>query len=99
MTPTFTAPATAADGLRAVGADKGSCNWVLLEPCSLELHSSGLGGLEDLKAHLAEDQVLFGALRLSFGSSNGHCGAGSTGITKHIFVHWVGPRVSVVQRG
>jgi len=80
---------TAAEALAAVGADRGFCNWVLLEARTLQLHSSGLGGLEDLKTHLAEDQVLFGALRLSFGS----------GITKHIFVHWVGPRVSVVQRG
>lgn len=81
--------ATAAEALTAVGADRGSCNWVLLEARTLQLHSSGFGGLEDLKAHLAENQVLFGALRLSFGS----------GITKHIFVHWQGPRVSVVQRG
>lgn len=99
MTAPLKKSLTAADGLRAVGTEKGSCNWVLLEPRSLELHSSGLGGLEDLKANLAEDQVLFGALRLSFGSSSGSGGARTSGITKHIFVHWVGPRVSVMQRG
>lgn len=84
-------PRTASEALRAVGAERGPCNWVLLEPRSLQLHSCGLGGIEDLKSSLAEDRVLFGALRLSFGRS--------PGIVKHIFVHWVGPRVSAVQRG
>jgi hypothetical protein len=85
-------PRDAAGALRAVGAEAGPCNWLLLEPRSLHLHSCGHGGLEDLKEHLPEDQVLFGALRLTFGSIG-------RGITKHIFVHWVGPRVSAVQRG
>lgn len=86
------APSTSTEALRAVGAERGPCNWVLLEPRSFQLHSCGLGGLEDLKSNLAEDRLLFGALRLSFGSAR-------PGIVKHIFVHWVGPRVSVVQRG
>jgi hypothetical protein len=85
-------PRTASEALRAVGAERGKCNWVLLEPRSFQLHSCGLGGLEDLKSNLAEDRVLFGALRLTFGSQR-------PGIVKHIFVHWVGPRVSAVQRG
>jgi len=73
--------------------------------------NAGYGGLEEMKCWLAEDRVLFGVLRLSFGCSarqrsapnlrQGRIdGCGSVPcITKHIFIHWVGPRVGNVRRG
>lgn len=98
--PKSPGPTDASEALAAVAAERGPCNWLLLEPRTLQLHSSGLGGLEELKENLVEDRVLFGVLRLSFGCSNRQGNARPVpGITKHIFVHWVGPRVSVVQRG
>jgi hypothetical protein len=92
-------PNDVTDALKAVGAERGPCNWVLFEPRSSQLHNAGLGGLEELKSHLLEDRVLFGALRLTFGCSNRDGMRGPPGITKHIFVHWVGSRVGIVQRG
>jgi len=92
---------TAEEALSAVGADHGKCNWVLLEARSLKLHSAGHGGLDELKANLVDDRVLFGSVRFMFGCSkrSGSSSKAATGITKHIFVHWVGPRVGAVQRG
>lgn len=108
---------TAEMALRAVGTEGGSHNWALLEP-SMRLHACGSGGLEEMKQHLADDQVLFGVLRLSFGkstssrrsaafslpgrgcSTSGGASSSSTArVTKHVFVHWMGPRVGAVQRG
>jgi len=78
------------DAFRGVSADKGAFNWLLLDPSrSLGLHKAGDGGLDEMKTYLAEDRVLFGALRLSFGH----------GLTKQVLVHWAGPRVSIVRRG
>jgi len=82
---------SATEALLAVGSENGCCNWLLLEPKALNLHGAGVGGLEEMQTHLAEDKVLFGILRLSFG--------GAFGLTKHVFVHWIGPRVGIVQRG
>eukprot|EP00930_Biecheleria_cincta_P048162 TRINITY_DN3350_c0_g1_i1.p1 TRINITY_DN3350_c0_g1~~TRINITY_DN3350_c0_g1_i1.p1 ORF type:complete len:768 (-),score=106.22 TRINITY_DN3350_c0_g1_i1:180-2483(-) len=78
------------DALRDVSADRGIFNWLLLDPSrSLGLHKAGDGGLDEMKTYLAENRVLFGALRLSFGH----------GLTKHVLVHWVGQHVSIVRRG
>eukprot|EP00747_Dinoflagellata_sp_TGD_P187045 gnl/TRDRNA2_/TRDRNA2_44503_c0_seq1.p1 gnl/TRDRNA2_/TRDRNA2_44503_c0~~gnl/TRDRNA2_/TRDRNA2_44503_c0_seq1.p1 ORF type:complete len:483 (+),score=88.90 gnl/TRDRNA2_/TRDRNA2_44503_c0_seq1:66-1451(+) len=86
---------TALEALKELGADKGHYNWVLLEPKKLELHNAGYGGLEELRSFVVDDQVLFGVVRLSFG-----CSTRTTAcVTKHVFVHWVGPRVGAVQRG
>lgn len=94
------------DALRAVGEDRGSCNWLLLDPSNRQLSGSGDGGLEEMKGCLQENKVLFGVLRLSFG----HAGQESprkgrkqaslvAPLTKYVFVHWVGSQVSIVQRG
>ncbi|CAE8593948.1 unnamed protein product [Polarella glacialis] len=93
---------TVEEALRCVSTDQGTFNWLLLEPTKLALHKAGKGGLDEMKEHLSDHQVLFGLLRLSFGSgSRSATGGGRAvpGISKHVFVHWVGPRVSVVKRG
>jgi len=79
----------AKDALRAVGKASGAFNWALLEPVMLDLHNAGYGGISEMKEWLHEDKVLFGILRFTFGQA----------IVKHVFVHWVGPKVSTVKRG
>lgn len=53
--------------LAAVGDTTGPYNWALLEPERLELHNAGYGGLVEMKDWLAEDLVLFGMIRFTFG--------------------------------
>lgn len=89
---------SAHEALQSVSADAGTFNWLLLEPVNLKLHRVGAGGLDDMKEHLANDKVLFGIIRLNFGTGRS-AGGRSTGITKHVLVHWVGPAVSNVRRG
>lgn len=60
-------------------------NWLLLEPLRMSCH----------KAHLVDDRVLFGLLRLTFGGA----AEGRHGLTKHVLIHWVGPQVGAVRRG
>mmetsp|Transcript_123495 Transcript_123495/g.230999 ORF Transcript_123495/g.230999 Transcript_123495/m.230999 type:complete len:522 (-) Transcript_123495:172-1737(-) len=92
--------ATATDCLKAVGALSGHYNWVLLEPTELSLFNAGAGGLEEMTEMLKEDTVLFGVVRFSFGQNETQCGTGSEpAIVKHVFIHWVGPKVKVVMRG
>jgi hypothetical protein len=96
---------TADEALRAVAADRGEFNWVLLEPATFALHGVGCGGLEEILENCAEDMVLFGALRLSFGSTRSSpvsrelMQAVAPRVTKYVFVHWVGPKISLVKRG
>jgi len=91
---------SAQEALKAVAERKGCFNWTLLEPVCLELHNAGYGGLGEMKEWLEEDKVLFGAIRFGFGQEAVGCGMGfAPTIVKHIFVHWVGPKISVVQRG
>lgn len=95
-----------ADALRAVGEDRGSCNWLLLDPSNRQLFGYGHKGLEEMKDCLQDNKVLFGVVRLSFGHAGqesprkGRKQASSVApLTKYIFVHWVGSQVSIVQRG
>lgn len=91
---------TSRDALSAVGDANGAFNWALLEPTKLDLHNAGYGGLGEMKTWLADDKVLFGIVRFTFGQSFGQCLAFSVpAIVKHVFVHWVGPTVSAVKRG
>lgn len=78
--------------LKAVSAKHGPFNWLLLEPTELEMHNAGYGGLLEMKTWLADDKVLFGAVRFTFGWIEG------SKIVKHIFIHWVGPKTSAVRR-
>mmetsp|Transcript_67039 Transcript_67039/g.143432 ORF Transcript_67039/g.143432 Transcript_67039/m.143432 type:complete len:425 (-) Transcript_67039:114-1388(-) len=104
------AEATADEALQAVGTVGGRYDWVLLEPSRLQVHSAGSGGIEEMKGHLAEDRVLFGVLRISFGDvtrllpqSEGSSGRRKTfvprQITRHVLIHWMGAHVGAVQRG
>ncbi|CAK8990382.1 unnamed protein product [Durusdinium trenchii] len=88
--------------LAAVGDATGPYNWVLLEPEKFELHNAGYGGLLEMKVWLAEDLVLFGVIRFTFGRETASSVEGMTAspkVVKYIFVHWVGPNVSAVRRG
>jgi hypothetical protein len=87
--------------LEAVSKDRGQYNWALLNPRTLDVQDAGYGGLEEMRSYLKEDEVLFGALRLNFGlgSEGPDQSTSQRGLTKHLFVHWVGPKVSVVKRG
>lgn len=87
------------EALQGVSCDRGDYNWLWLDPARLTLHKAGQGGFDEMKDHLAEERVLFGVLRLTFGSGVSEVGRSAKGITKHVFIHWVGPRVSVVRRG
>jgi len=80
--------------LSAVGNKLSPYNWVLLEPTKLELHNTGCGGLDELQECLPADKVMFGVLRFSFPRDNG-----APPIVKYLFIHWIGPKVSVVRRG
>lgn len=95
-----------AAALRAVGEDRGSCNWLLLDPSNRQLFGYGHKGLEEMKDCLDDNKVLFGVVRLSFGHAGqesprkGRKQASSVApLTKYIFVHWVGSQVSIVKRG
>jgi len=98
--PELGSRASAEHALREVGLEAGQFNWALLDPARFELHGSGCGGLEEMRDHLAEDRVLFGILRLSFGCGQ-RSGARTPAphVTKHVLVHWMGPSVGAVQRG
>lgn len=80
--------------LSEVVSDLSSLNWILLEPTRLDLHHAGCGGLGELKEWLPNDKVMFGVLRFSFPRSD--C---APPIVKYVFLHWIGPKVSVVRRG
>lgn len=52
----------------------------------------GIGGVDDLRAHLDDAHVYFGVLRFTFGR-------GTFARDKFVFVHWNGSGCSVVKRG
>jgi len=84
----------AVEALSALGNDSNPHNWILLEPTKLELHRTGCGGLEELKEWLPADKVMFGTLRFSFPRSGS-----APPIVKYLFIHWIGPKASVIRRG
>lgn len=81
---------------RAVSAVKermGPFNWVLVKPkVPLELHNAGSMSVTEMHKWLAEDEVLYGLLRMGFGT-------GQFRRVKWICLHWSGERVSPVKRG
>jgi hypothetical protein len=85
---------SADDAVKDVGNDLASYNWALIEPTNLELFKAGFGGLEELKDWLPADRVMFGVLRFSFPRDYY-----AAPIVKHLFIHWIGKRVSPVRRG
>merc|ERR1712135_118059 len=72
--------------------DSGEFNWIILDAEHLEMLNAGSGGLLEFQRWLAADKVLFCALRVPFAHNQQR-------MTKHVFVHWMGPRVSALARG
>jgi len=79
---------------RMVRADGGAFNWLLCraDANGTEVFNAGGGSLEEMKKSLDDKEVLFGLLRMSFG----------TGVfrrTKFVLVHWSGDEVPALKRG
>lgn len=79
------------EAMKEVADQRGRFNWAILEPNKLDLHNAGCGGLEEMKEYFDMDKVMFGVLRLSFGKD--------PPVTKHVFIHWIGPDTGTVKRG
>lgn len=77
-----------------VGLPDAPHNWLMLTPDG-QLYNAGYGGFNEMKEWADDTKVLFGVIRLSFGSH----GAGSSHSVKHVFFHWVGPDVPALQKG
>eukprot|EP00026_Physarum_polycephalum_P020306 Phypoly_transcript_22797.p1 GENE.Phypoly_transcript_22797~~Phypoly_transcript_22797.p1 ORF type:complete len:122 (+),score=17.09 Phypoly_transcript_22797:200-565(+) len=56
---------------------------------SLELQNFGAGGIGDLREKLEDDKVQYALLRIDTGDKT----------TRDIFISWVGPGVSILQKG
>lgn len=85
---------TARVALGHVRAEKGPFNWILFKPHrqALVLHNAGSLSLKEMHAHLPDDAVLYGLLRMGFG-------AGQFRRTKWVAVWWMGPSATALQRG
>ncbi len=82
-----------AKALEAVKQPLGPFNWALFKASdSLELHNAGSMSVNEMTKWMADDQVLFGLLRMGFG-------AGKFRRIKWICLHWAGEKVSPVKRG
>jgi hypothetical protein len=68
--------------------------WVLLgysgNTNNVELNGHGFGGIDEFLGQLKDDQIQYLLLRLPVDSE---------GLTKDIFINWVGPKVSKIQQG
>eukprot|EP00927_Polykrikos_kofoidii_P068136 TRINITY_DN63519_c0_g1_i1.p1 TRINITY_DN63519_c0_g1~~TRINITY_DN63519_c0_g1_i1.p1 ORF type:complete len:498 (-),score=88.89 TRINITY_DN63519_c0_g1_i1:149-1642(-) len=84
------------EALHAVADPYGKWSWVLVGPNvdELSLVAGGSGSVDEIRKCLAdhEDEVLFGLLRMSFGT-------GRLRRTKHVFLHICGAKVPAVRRG
>lgn len=77
--------------LKAVRDPLGAFNWFLCDP-DFNFVDAGSLSVPELKKNLADDQVLFGLLRMGFGS-------GRFRRTKWVYLCWSGPSVGPVKRG
>eukprot|EP01006_Ploeotia_vitrea_P023649 TRINITY_DN561_c0_g1_i1.p1 TRINITY_DN561_c0_g1~~TRINITY_DN561_c0_g1_i1.p1 ORF type:complete len:396 (+),score=94.09 TRINITY_DN561_c0_g1_i1:31-1188(+) len=86
--------APAAKVMEAIRDPKGPFNWALFEPNPKELKLVNAGSLSIMEMidHVPEDQVVYGLLRLAFGT-------GTFRRTKWVFVHWIGPNTPPVKKG
>jgi hypothetical protein len=80
--------------LELVRADQGALNWILVgpDPKQLPLENAGGGSVEEMCESLKDTEVLFGMLRLGFGS-------GRFRRNHFVFIHWHGESVGAVKRG
>ena len=78
----------------AVRKSDGAFNWYLVraDANGSEVFNAGGGSLEEMKASLPSNEVLFGLLRMGFGR-------GAFRRVKHIFIHWSGEDVNALKRG
>ena len=60
---------------------------------TLEIQGHGSGGVDELLDSLANNQVQYSLLRLSYVSQD------NIQKVRDVFIYWTGPNVSVVQRG
>lgn len=80
--------------LEKVRADESTFNWILAtpdpnKPC---FHEAGTGSLPEMLEYLDPALVLYGLVRMAFGS-------GRFRRTKWVFIHWAGPDTPMVKRG
>ena len=80
--------------LKAVHEDLSPFNWCTFEanPKEPVLHQAGSNGVFELLEHLPANKVLFGVLRMAFGT-------GRFRRTKRIFFHWTGDECGAVTKG
>ena len=80
--------------LEQVRADQSKFNWILANPNprNPSFHEAGTGSLPEMRDYLDSEKVLYGLVRMSFGS-------GRFRRTKWVFIHWSGPKVPMVKRG
>lgn len=73
---------------------KGPFNWILVKPNpkTLTLHNAGGGSVEEMRNWLPDDEVLYGLVRMGFGT-------GRFRRTYWWLVHWTPDNVSAVKRG
>lgn len=81
------------DALKAVREDPGRWRWMLMGDEGSPVYA-GLQAVDEMRTCMVshQNEVLFGALRMSFG-------VGRLRRTKWVFVHFVGPSVPAFQRG
>lgn len=87
-------PPSALTAIEKVKEPMGVFNWVLLKPNDkrLELHDAGSGSIEEMRKYLTLDEVLFGLVRMGFGT-------GRFRRTYWYFLHWTGEGTPAVKRG
>lgn len=80
--------------LRAIREDLGPINWCtfMLPAKAPELVEGGSNGIFELIENLPDDKVLFGVMRLAFGT-------GRFRRSKQVFFQWTGDAVGAIQKG
>ena len=70
------------EAIKSVKDEMGVCNWALFYPKG-SLYNAGSLGLHEMQGCVPEDMVLFGIVRMGFGS-------GRFRRVKQLFIHWIG---------
>jgi hypothetical protein len=78
--------------LEQVRSEGGKFNWILAnpEPGRPSFHEAGTGSLPEMRQYLHPELVLYGLVRMAFGS-------GRFRRYKWVFIHWSGPSVPMVR--
>jgi uncharacterized protein YihD (DUF1040 family) len=83
-------------GIKAVRSDADPVNWCLVTYAApkstiLRFHASGSGGLEELRAHLKDDVIMYGLIRANEQIDD-------TVAVKFCFIDWRGNNINRMQR-